>query len=162
MPRTLAAVRPAAAMLAMLSGGEKTACLKFICDNESRQHYQVPPLLRDGCFVPDRTDGQESNTWVCTQKPGVEAMLSTPPNRIIGSTGPVEKSREMPQCRRTREAARFQIQVGGQPHTLWLGAIPRNRHPSTRHATLGVGRVWKQRIPFNHSPLSTSQKSARS
>ncbi|KAF1851373.1 uncharacterized protein K460DRAFT_33182 [Cucurbitaria berberidis CBS 394.84] len=48
-----------------------------------------------------------------------------------------------------------------QPHTLWLGAIPRIRRSSTRHALLGVGKLCKQRIPFNHITESTLLKCAR-
>jgi hypothetical protein len=62
----------------------------------------------------------------------------------------------------SREPARFQMPIGNQPHMLWFGTIPRKQSPSTRHATLGVGRVWKQTFLINHNWASTLQKRAPS
>jgi hypothetical protein len=67
-----------------------------------------------------------------------------------GANGSVEKSRQILRCQLSTDAARFQILVGSQPHTLWYDANPRVQRPSTRHAILGVGRVWMRGILINH------------
>lgn len=153
MPRTLATPRPAAAMLASGDSND-CVCLSKACVGQESQKDQgscssATTLVREelGCNKTNKFTTKRS--WVVLGKAGL--ARASVPLYLIRRNEPVEKWQQ--SLRRLQQGAqhRFQMQIGGPPQTLRLGAIQRNPRPSRRHAILGVGKVCKWRAPSNHS-----------
>ena len=50
-----------------------------------------------------------------------QGLSTTGDTALMGQSQPVEMSKRMHRCRRSKEAARFQMQAGTQPHVLRVG-----------------------------------------